>query len=98
MASSSRAKKQRSIVTTKKQGNSSSETNLLDLARLLANDEEHKVFTKNFLGRPNFAQKYGNVSNFELDDFHFPTMLRNQNLFAFCEESNAYYPELVRVF
>ncbi|KAF1888940.1 hypothetical protein Lal_00036653 [Lupinus albus] len=98
MASSSRAKKQCTSVTTKKQGTSSSEANPLDLARILANDEQRKVFTKHFLGRPIFAQKYGNVSNFELDDFHFPTLLRHQNLFAFCEESNAYYPELVRVF
>ncbi|KAF1896082.1 hypothetical protein Lal_00042344 [Lupinus albus] len=53
---------------------------------------------EHFLGRPIFAPNYGNVCNFELDDFYFPTLLRQQNLFAFCEESNAYYPELVRVF
>ncbi|KAF1894353.1 hypothetical protein Lal_00027202 [Lupinus albus] len=63
MASSSRAKKQCTSVTTKKQGTSSSEANPLNLARLLVNDEQRK-----------------------------------QNLFAFCEESNAYYPELVGVF
>ncbi|KAF1879874.1 hypothetical protein Lal_00014174 [Lupinus albus] len=98
MVSSSRANKQRTIMAHKKQGTSSSEANPLDLARLLANDEQRKVFTKHFLGRPIFAPKYGNISNFEFDDFHFPTLLRQQNLFAFCEESNAYYPELVRVF
>ncbi|KAF1874306.1 hypothetical protein Lal_00013744 [Lupinus albus] len=98
MASSSRAKKQRTSVATKKQGTSSSEANPLDFARLLANEEQRKVFTEHFLGRPIFAPKYGNGSNFELDYFHFPHLLRKQNLFAFCEESNAYYPELVRVF
>ncbi|KAF1866216.1 hypothetical protein Lal_00024214 [Lupinus albus] len=53
---------------------------------------------EHFLGRPIFAPKYGNVSNFELDDFHFPILFRQQTLFAFCEESNAYYPEVVKVF
>ncbi|KAF1888632.1 hypothetical protein Lal_00011406 [Lupinus albus] len=85
-------------MTHKKQGTSSSEANPLDLAQILANDEQPKVFTEHFLGSPIFAPKYGNISNFELDDFHFPTLLRQQNLFAFCEESNAYYPELVREF
>ncbi|KAF1858879.1 hypothetical protein Lal_00043014 [Lupinus albus] len=98
MASSSRAKKQRTSMAHKKQGTSSYEANPLDLARLLSNDEQHKVFTKHFLGIPIFALKYGNISNFELDDFHFSTLLRQHNLFALCEESNAYYPELVRVF
>ncbi|KAF1893033.1 hypothetical protein Lal_00024153 [Lupinus albus] len=78
MASSSRAKKQRTSVANKNQGTSSSEANPLDLARLLSNDEQCKVFTEHFLARPIFAPKYGNVSNFE--------------------ESNAYYPELVRLF
>ncbi|KAF1864747.1 hypothetical protein Lal_00039916 [Lupinus albus] len=93
MASSSKAKKKHTYITHKKQGTSSSEANPLDLARLLANDEQRKVFTEIFLGRPIFAPEYGHLSNFELDDFH--TLLRQQNLFAFCEESNAYYPELV---
>ncbi|KAF1862202.1 hypothetical protein Lal_00026726 [Lupinus albus] len=82
MATSSRAKKQRTSMAHKKQETSSSEANPLDLARLLANDEQHKVSTKHFLGRPIFAPKYG----------------MQQNLFAFYVESNAYYPELVRVF
>ncbi|KAF1866167.1 hypothetical protein Lal_00031471 [Lupinus albus] len=57
MASSSRAKKQRTSVANKKQGASSSEANPFDLARLLANDEQRKVFTEHFLGRPIFAPK-----------------------------------------
>ncbi|KAF1885978.1 hypothetical protein Lal_00032288 [Lupinus albus] len=60
MASSSRAKKQRTSMAHKKKGTSSSEANPLDLARLLANDEQRKVFTEHFLGRPIFARKYGN--------------------------------------
>ncbi|KAF1888174.1 hypothetical protein Lal_00008087 [Lupinus albus] len=58
MASSSKAKKQRTGVATKKQGTSSSEANSLDLARILANDEQRKVFTEHFLGRPIFAPKF----------------------------------------
>ncbi|KAF1894599.1 hypothetical protein Lal_00031419 [Lupinus albus] len=98
MASSSRAKNQRTSMAHKKQGTSSFEANSLDLERLIANDEQRMVFTEYFLGKPIFALKCGNVSNFELDDFHFPTLLRQQSLFEFCEESNAYYPELVRAF
>ncbi|KAF1870667.1 hypothetical protein Lal_00026181 [Lupinus albus] len=63
MASSSRAKKQRTSMAHKKQGTSSFEANPLDVARLLANDEQRKVFTEHFLGRPIFAPKYGNFSN-----------------------------------
>ncbi|KAF1891560.1 hypothetical protein Lal_00015159 [Lupinus albus] len=85
---------QRTSVAHKKQGTSSYEANPLDFARLLANNEQRKVFTEHFLGTPIFVPKYGNVSNFKLDDFHFPTLLRQQSLFEFCEESNAYYPEL----
>ncbi|KAF1883525.1 hypothetical protein Lal_00037548, partial [Lupinus albus] len=51
-----------------REATSSSEANPLDLARLLANDEQHKVFTKHFLGRPIFAPKYGNVRNLNLED------------------------------
>ncbi|KAF1866059.1 hypothetical protein Lal_00013495 [Lupinus albus] len=58
MASSSRAKKQRTSVAHKKQGTSSSEANPLDLERLLANDEQRKVFTEHFLGRPIFVPKF----------------------------------------
>ncbi|KAF1881637.1 hypothetical protein Lal_00039854 [Lupinus albus] len=67
MASSSRAKKQHSSMAHKKQhtsmahkkqGTSSLEANPLDLARLLANDEQSKVFTKHFLGSPIFSPKF----------------------------------------
>ncbi|KAF1896081.1 hypothetical protein Lal_00042343 [Lupinus albus] len=55
MASSSRSKKQHSNVTQSKQGTSSLESNPLDLTRLLANDEQCKVFQENFHGRTIFT-------------------------------------------
>ncbi|KAF1868078.1 hypothetical protein Lal_00034020 [Lupinus albus] len=55
-------------MTHKKQGTSSFETNPLDLARLFENNEQRKVFTEHFLGKPIYALKYGNVRNFNLKD------------------------------
>ncbi|KAF1877022.1 hypothetical protein Lal_00033575 [Lupinus albus] len=45
-----------------------------------------------------FTPKYGNIGNFEFEDFLFPYLLRQQKLFDFCCEANNIYPELVRVF
>ncbi|KAF1867296.1 hypothetical protein Lal_00049725 [Lupinus albus] len=66
MASSSRSKKQCSNVTQTKQGTSSLESNPLDLTRLLANDEQHKVFEEHFHGRTIFTPKFGNTTVFGL--------------------------------
>ncbi|KAF1865991.1 hypothetical protein Lal_00041689 [Lupinus albus] len=81
-----------------KQGESSSKSNPLNLTRLLANDTQRKVFEENFHGRATFTQKYGNIGNFEFEDFLFPYLLRQQKLFDFFYEANDIYPELVRVF
>ncbi|KAF1862601.1 hypothetical protein Lal_00014141 [Lupinus albus] len=72
MASSSRTKKQRSSV----KGTSSLESNPLNLTRLLANDEQRKVFEEHFHGRTIFTPKFANVGNFEFEDFIFPYLLR----------------------
>ncbi|KAF1866388.1 hypothetical protein Lal_00024399 [Lupinus albus] len=94
MASSS--KRPRS--SKSKQGESTSNSNPLNLTRLLANDAQRKVFKENFHGRAIFTPKYGNIGNFEFEDFLFPYLLRQQKLFDFCCEANDIYPELVRVF
>ncbi|KAF1874149.1 hypothetical protein Lal_00041594 [Lupinus albus] len=94
MASSS--KRPRS--SKSKQGESSSKSNPLNLTRLLANDAQRKVFEENFHGRAIFTPKYGNIGNFEFEDFLFPYLLRQQKLFDFCCEANDIYHELVRVF
>ncbi|KAF1874232.1 hypothetical protein Lal_00030265 [Lupinus albus] len=94
MASSSK----RPHTSKSKQGESSSKSNLLNLTRLLANDAQRKVFEENFHGRAIFTPKYGNIGNFEFEDFIFPYLLRQQKLFDFCCEANDIYPELVRVF
>ncbi|KAF1891330.1 hypothetical protein Lal_00016961 [Lupinus albus] len=65
---------------------------------LLANDTQRKVFEENFHGRAIFTPKYGNIGNFEFEDFLFLYLLRQQKLFDFYCESNDIYPELVRVF
>ncbi|KAF1894789.1 hypothetical protein Lal_00021083 [Lupinus albus] len=94
MASSS--KRPRS--SKSKQGESISKSNPLNLARILANDAQRKVFEESFHGRAIFTPKYGNIGNFEFEDFLFPYRLRQQKLFDFCCEANDIYPELVRVF
>ncbi|KAF1894532.1 hypothetical protein Lal_00039618 [Lupinus albus] len=94
MASSS--KRQRS--SKSKQGEPSSKSNPLNLTRLLANDAQRRVFEENFHGRAIFTPKYGNIGNFEFEDFLFPYLLRQKELFDFCYEANDIYPELVRVF
>ncbi|KAF1896156.1 hypothetical protein Lal_00027229 [Lupinus albus] len=94
MASSS--KRPRS--SKSKHGESTSKSNPLNLTRLLANDAQRKVFEENFYGRAIFTPKYGNIGNFEFEDFLFPYLLRQQKLFDFCCEANDIYPELVRVF
>ncbi|KAF1894621.1 hypothetical protein Lal_00033679 [Lupinus albus] len=94
MASSS--KRPRS--SKSKQGESTSKSNPLNLMMLLANDAQRKVFEENFHGRAIFTPKYGNIENFEFEDFLFPYLLRQQKLFDFCCEANDIYPELVRVF
>ncbi|KAF1881694.1 hypothetical protein Lal_00032165 [Lupinus albus] len=93
MASSS--KRPRS--SKSKQGEPTSKSNPLNLTRLLANDAQRKVFEENFHGRPIFTPKYGNIGNFEFEDFLFPYLLRQQKLY-FCCEADDIYPELVRVF
>ncbi|KAF1894088.1 hypothetical protein Lal_00004006 [Lupinus albus] len=94
MASSS--KRPRS--SKSKQEESTSKSNPLNLTRLLANDAQRKVFEENFHGRAIFTPKYGNIENFEFEDFTFPYLLRQQKLFDFCCEANDIYLELVRVF
>ncbi|KAF1869489.1 hypothetical protein Lal_00038031 [Lupinus albus] len=94
MASSSK----RSRSSKSKQGESSYKSNPLNLMRLLENDAQRKVFEENFHGRAIFTPKYGNIGNFEFEDFIFPYLLRQQKLFDFCCEANDIYPELVRVF
>ncbi|KAF1877969.1 hypothetical protein Lal_00009389 [Lupinus albus] len=96
MASSS--KKQRTNFSQRSQGTTSMKSNPLDLTKLLANDEQRKIFEEHFHCRTIFTPKFGNISNFEFEDFLFPYLLRQQNLFDFCCETNDIYPELVRVF
>ncbi|KAF1893025.1 hypothetical protein Lal_00024145 [Lupinus albus] len=96
MASSSKTK--RSRTSKSKQGESSSKSNPLNLTRLLANDAKRKVFEEIFHGRAIFTPKYGNIGNFEFEDFLFPYLLRQKKLLDFCCEANDFYPELVRVF
>ncbi|KAF1898761.1 hypothetical protein Lal_00000663 [Lupinus albus] len=83
MASSSK----RPRTSKSKQGESSSKSNPLNLMKLLANDAQRKVFGENFHGRAIFTPKYGNIGNFEFEDFLFP---------FFC--ANDIYPEFVSVF
>ncbi|KAF1862460.1 hypothetical protein Lal_00026994 [Lupinus albus] len=85
----SKTRKPRTSGSQSKQGGSSSKSSLLNLTRLLANDEQRKVFEEHFHGRQIFTPKY---------DFLFPYLLRQQNLFEFCCEANDIYHELVRVF
>ncbi|KAF1891438.1 hypothetical protein Lal_00017074 [Lupinus albus] len=94
MASSSN----RQQTSKSKQGESSSKSNPLKLTRLLANDAQRKVFEENFHGRAIFTPKYGNIGNFEFEDFLFPYLLLQQKLFDFCCEATDIYHELVRVF
>ncbi|KAF1891463.1 hypothetical protein Lal_00039593 [Lupinus albus] len=94
MASSSK----RPSSSKSKQGESTTKSNPLNLTRLLANDAQRKVFEENFIGRAIFTPKYGNIGNFEFEDFLFPYLLRQQKVFDFCCEANDIYPELVRVF
>ncbi|KAF1858963.1 hypothetical protein Lal_00000785 [Lupinus albus] len=96
MASSS--KKQRTNFSQRSQGTTSMKSNPLDLTKLLSNDEQRKIFEEYFHCRTIFTPKFGNVLKFEFEDFLFPYLLRQQNLFDFCCESNNIYPELVRVF
>ncbi|KAF1874216.1 hypothetical protein Lal_00030249 [Lupinus albus] len=81
-----------------KQGESTSKSNPLNLTRLLANDAQRKFFEENFHGRAIFTPKYGNIGNFEFEDFLFPYLFWQQKLFEFCCEANDIYSELVRVF
>ncbi|KAF1881629.1 hypothetical protein Lal_00039845 [Lupinus albus] len=81
-----------------KQGESTTKSNPLNLTRLLANDAQRKVFEENFHGCAIFTPKYGNIGNFEFEDFLFPYLLRQQKLFDFCCEANDIYPKLDRVF
>ncbi|KAF1872134.1 hypothetical protein Lal_00033788 [Lupinus albus] len=60
MASSSRTKKQRSSVRQSKQGTSYLESNPLNMTRILANDEQRKVFEEHFHGHTIFTPKFGN--------------------------------------
>nr|CCH47189.1 hypothetical protein [Lupinus angustifolius] len=48
MASSSKTTKQRTSTTQKRQGTTSTESNPLDLARLLDNEGQRKVYSKSF--------------------------------------------------
>ncbi|KAF1883441.1 hypothetical protein Lal_00042199 [Lupinus albus] len=98
MASSFKTKRPRTSGSKSNKGESSSKFNPLNLTRLLANDEQRKVFEEHFHGRTIFTPKYGNIGNFEFEDFLFPYLLQQQNLFDFCCEENDIYPELVRVF
>ncbi|KAF1888563.1 hypothetical protein Lal_00011337 [Lupinus albus] len=68
------------------------------MTRHHANDAQRKVFEENFHGRAIFTPKYGNIGNFEFEDFLFPYLLWEQKHFDFCCEANDIYPELLRVF
>ncbi|KAF1894461.1 hypothetical protein Lal_00045133 [Lupinus albus] len=94
MASSSKTPRS----SKSKQGESSSKSNPLNLTRFLANDAQRKVFEENFHGRAIFTPKYGNIGNFEFEDFLSPYLLQQQKLFDFCCGTKDIYPELVRVF
>ncbi|KAF1860177.1 hypothetical protein Lal_00040459 [Lupinus albus] len=94
MASSSK----RPHSSKSKQGESTTKSNPLNLTRLLANDAQRKVSEEKFHGCTIFTPKYGNIRNFEFEDFLFPYLLRQQKLFDFSCEANDIYPELVRVF
>ncbi|KAF1894455.1 hypothetical protein Lal_00043632 [Lupinus albus] len=94
MASSSKTPRS----SKSKQGESSSKSNPLNLTRFLANDAQRKVFEENFHGRAIFTPKYGNIGNFEFEDFLSPYLLRQQKLFDFCCGTKDIYPKLVRVF
>ncbi|KAF1858875.1 hypothetical protein Lal_00043010 [Lupinus albus] len=59
MASSSRTKKPRTSGSQSKQGTSSSKSNPLNLTRLLANDDQRKVFGEHFHGRTIFTPNTG---------------------------------------
>ncbi|CAL0321277.1 unnamed protein product [Lupinus luteus] len=63
MASSS--KKQNTNVSLRSQG-TSMKSNPLDLTKLLANDNEHKVFEEHFHCRPIFTLKFENIVGFGL--------------------------------
>ncbi|CAL0309782.1 unnamed protein product [Lupinus luteus] len=93
----SSSKKQKTNASQRSQG-TSMESNPLNLTKLLANDNQHKVFEEHFHCIPIFTPKFGKIGNFEHDDFLFPYLLRQQNLFDFCCETNDIYHELVRVF
>ncbi|CAL0324859.1 unnamed protein product [Lupinus luteus] len=97
MASSSKSKKQHTNACQRSQGTTSLESDPLDLTRLLANDEQHKIFEEHFHGRTIFTPKYGNIVKFEIEDFLFPYVLRQQNHFYFYRETNDIYPELVQI-
>ncbi|KAF1866026.1 hypothetical protein Lal_00013462 [Lupinus albus] len=58
MASSSKSKRRCSNVTQSKHGTSSLESNRLDLIRLLAKNEQRKVFEEHFHGRTIFTPKF----------------------------------------
>ncbi|KAF1891579.1 hypothetical protein Lal_00042573 [Lupinus albus] len=70
MASSSKTKRPRT--SGSKQGESTSKSNPMNLTRLLPNDDQRKVFEEHFHGRQIFTPKYGNIGNFEFEDFIFP--------------------------
>ncbi|KAF1872240.1 hypothetical protein Lal_00038026 [Lupinus albus] len=86
------------MASSSKRRELSSKSNPLNLTRLLANDAQRKVFEENFHGRAIYTPKYGNIGNFEFEDFLFPYLLRQQKLFDFCSEANNIKPELVLVF
>ncbi|KAF1881599.1 hypothetical protein Lal_00039815 [Lupinus albus] len=86
MASSSRTKKQRSSVSQSKQGTSSLESNPLNLPRLLADDEQHKVF------RIIFMDAQSSYLNSVMQE------ILTTKYFCFCYESTDIYPKLVHVF
>ncbi|KAF1884318.1 hypothetical protein Lal_00033491 [Lupinus albus] len=59
MTSSSKTKKPRTSGSQSNHGGSSSNSNPLNLTRLLANDDQIKVFEEHFHGRQIFTPKYG---------------------------------------
>ncbi|KAF1869404.1 hypothetical protein Lal_00045267 [Lupinus albus] len=93
MASSS--KRPRS--SKSKQGESTSKSNPLNLTRLLANDAQRKVFEENFHGRAIFTPKYGNIGNFEFEDFLFPYLLRQQKLLTFAAKRTIFILSLFAI-
>ncbi|KAF1891844.1 hypothetical protein Lal_00031654 [Lupinus albus] len=93
MASSSK----RPCSSKSKQGESTTKSNPLNLTRLLANDAQRNVFEENFHGCAIFTSKYGNIGNFEFEDFIFPYLLWQQNFLTFAAKRTIFILSLFAI-